>query len=542
MRIITTNNQITLNLMSYSIAPVLMGASGSIAACLASLLFFTLPLAVLVSAHHLVEENYNLFIFQDDGTIFPENISLNGTTTLPPSEATWELWNVGNGSSNWNMEASGSHFSSVVPTSENLWNWTLEINVTEIDCTCLLTISIPNGLDPMSKSIIIYLGETGHRPMILDIDYTTTIVVEQPVTIEIDYTVPGLNNAGVTVIVTVCEAPHAVCLEEPYPIILNQTDHNGTVILTLDHLEMELADGIYKFEYFVIDALLLSSNTETLAIVIDTQDPIVDISGPENVIESQSIFISASVDDGYSGSSANIVWTIYLPDGKVRSPTSEEKLDDYSLNLFPTLSGDWTVELLVRDVGGHFVTANHSFAVINSAPQAHLTLDGFAVTNGSSLTPANIDAWELDCSGSSDTSNDMQTLQCVWYVDGTARVSGKANFTQDDFLITGQQQMMLIVTDDDGVESIINFTVFIEEQSFSSNNSSVFTGIIALTIMVFGMFVIRKTFIKSNESKSSKSIPKWGERKKTDDSKDEESVIANSESSIWSDKSFDGKS
>jgi len=542
MIIIPNNNHITLNLMSYSIAPVLMGVSRSIAACLACLLFCTMPLAVSVSAHHLDEENYNLFIFQDDGTIFSENISLNGTTTLPPSEATWELWNVGDGFSNWNMEASGSHFSSVVPASENLWYWTLEINVTELDCTCLLTISIPNGLDPMSKSIIVYLGETGHRPMILDIDYTTTIVIEQPVIIEIDYTVPGLSNTGVTVFATVCEAPYAVCLEEPHAITLNQTDDNGTVILTLNHLEMELTDGIYKFEFFVMDALLLSSNSETLAIVIDTQDPIVDINGPENSTESQSIFISASVDDGYSGSSENIVWTIYLPDGKVRSPTSEEKQDEYSLNLFPALSGDWTVELLVRDVGGHFVITNHSFTVINSAPQAHLTLDGFTVTNGSSLTPANTDAWELDCSGSSDTSNDMQALQYVWYVDGKAIVSGKANFTQEDFLITGQQQMMLIVTDDDGVESIINFTVFIEEESISSNNSSALTGIIALTIIVFGMFAIRKASTKSNESKSSKNIPKWGERKKTNDSKDEELVVTNSDNSIWSDKSFDGKS
>ncbi|RZD43758.1 MAG: hypothetical protein CXT70_00855, partial [Methanobacteriota archaeon] len=123
----------------------------------------------------------------------------------------------------------------------------------------MLTISIPNGLDPMSKSIIVYLGETGHRPMILDIDYTTTIVIEQPVIIEIDYTVPGLSNTGVTVFATVCEAPYAVCLEEPHAITLNQTDDNGTVILTLNHLEMELADGIYKFEFFVMDALLLSS-------------------------------------------------------------------------------------------------------------------------------------------------------------------------------------------------------------------------------------------------------------------------------------------
>jgi len=129
-------------------------------------IFCTLSIVDSVSAHHLEEENYNLYIFQNDGVIFTENLSINGTTTLPPSEATWELWNVGDGLSSWSLELSGSHFTSVEPSAESLWNWTLDITTAGIECTCLLTISVPNGLDPMSNSLIVYLGETGHRPMI----------------------------------------------------------------------------------------------------------------------------------------------------------------------------------------------------------------------------------------------------------------------------------------------------------------------------------------------------------------------------------------
>tara|TARA_B110000914_G_scaffold135245_1_gene118272 strand:+ start:308 stop:499 length:192 start_codon:yes stop_codon:yes gene_type:complete len=54
-------------------------------------------LAIIVSAHHIEEETYNLVILQDDGIHFPEDILLTGTTTLAPSEATWELWNLGDG-------------------------------------------------------------------------------------------------------------------------------------------------------------------------------------------------------------------------------------------------------------------------------------------------------------------------------------------------------------------------------------------------------------------------------------------------------------
>jgi len=479
-------------------------------------IFCTLSIVDSVSAHHLEEENYNLYIFQNDGVIFTENLSINGTTTLPPSEATWELWNVGDGLSSWSLELSGSHFTSVEPSAENLWNWTLDITTAGIECTCLLTISVPNGLDPMSNSLIVYLGETGHRPMILDIDYDTTIVIDQPITIEIAYVVPGLNNTGVNVIANICEAPHSVCLEEPNLISLNQSDDDGTVFVTLDHLEMDIDDGIYQFEFVVVDALLLYSNSESLAVVIDTHEPIVNLSGLESIMESEQIIISALIDDGYSGSGEHIVWTIHSPDGKVHSPTTEEKIDDYSLNIVPILSGDWTIELLVRDLGGHFVTTSHAFTVINSPPQAHLTLDGFEVSNGSSLTPANAEDWQLNCSGSSDTSADMETLQYVWLVDGNPIISGTESFTQNDFQIIGQKNMMLIVTDDDGVESIIEFTIYVEEQSDSTSNKSILIGISFIVIIGITLFIVKPISMRYNESKSSKNIPKWEGKKKSE--------------------------
>ena len=528
--------------MSNSIASVRMGEGRSIATCLVCLLFCTSALAMTASAHHLEEETYNLVIHQGDGTHFPGNILLTGTTTLPPSEATWELWNVGDGFSEWNLEVSGSHFSDVVPVSENMWNWTLEINDTEIDCTCLLTISIPNGLDPMTKSIVVYLGVSGHRPMILDIQYATTIVVDQPVSIEIEYVTPGINNFGVTAFSNICEAPHGICFEEFHPIIFNQSDNNGTVIITLDSLHMGLEDGIYQLEFYITDGLLLNSNTETLAIVIDTHAPIVNLSGVELAIESQSIFISAFIDDGYSGSSENIVWTIHSPDGKVRSPTNEEFQDEYSLNLIPTLSGEWTIDLLVRDVGGHFVTTSHSFNVSNSAPQAHLTLDGFEVQNGSSLTPANANNWVLNGSGSTDTLDDMQTLQYVWYIDGTARLSGKSIFTQADYSFSGHKEVMLVVTDDNGVESQINVTIFVKEEPSASKDSLIAIGVIALSLLITGLLVVRKVIAKSRGLASTKDIPKWGEGKNVEVVENDESADSSVEEGIKGDKSSEDNS
>lgn len=528
--------------MSNSIASVSMGESRSVATCLIGLLLCMSMLAIIGSAHHIEEETYNLVILQDDGIHFPGDISLTGTTTLAPSEATWELWNVGDGFSGWTLEQSGSHFSDVIPVSENMWNWTLEINNTEIDCTCLLTISIPNGLDPMTTSIIVYLGASEHRPMILDIQYVTTIIVDQPIVIEIEYVTPGINNAGVTAFSNICEAPHGVCFEEFQPLIFNQSDDDGIVTIILDSAEMGIEDGIYQLEFYITDGLLLDSNTETLAIVIDTHAPIVNMSGLENVIESQNIFISAFIDDGYSGSNENIVWTIYSPDGKIRSPTTEEFQGDYSLNLIPVLSGEWTIDLFVRDIGGHFVTTSHSFTVSNSPPQAHLTLDGFEVSNGSTLTPANTDSWILNGSGSTDTLDDMPTLQYAWYVDGNAMVSGNHIFTQEDYSFSGSEEVILVVTDDDGIESRIYFTVFVEEEYSASKDSLIIFGILAFSILISGLLVVRNVISKSRDSASSKNIPKWGEGKNVEVIQNDESLDYSAEEGIKGDKSSEDNS
>jgi hypothetical protein len=162
------------------------------------------------------------------------------------------------------------------------------------------------------------------------------------------------------------------------------------------------------------------------------------------------------------------------------------------------------------------VTTSHAFTVINSPPQAHLTLDGFEVSNGSSLTPANAEDWQLNCSGSSDTSADMETLQYVWLVDGSPIISGTESFTQNDFEIIGQKNMMLIVTDDDGVESIIEFTIYVEEQSDSTSNKSILIGISFIVIIGITLFIVKPISMRYNESKSSKNIPKWEGKKKSE--------------------------
>jgi hypothetical protein len=151
-------------------------------------------------------------------------------------------------------------------------------------------------------------------------------------------------------------------------------------------------------------------------------------------------------------------------------------------------------------------------------------LDGFEVHNGSLLTPANANNWVLDGSASSDTLDDIQTLQYVWYIDGDARLSGKSIFTQADYSFSGHKEVKLVVTDDDGAESQINFTVFVEEETITGNNSLTVIAIIGFTALILGLLVMRKMSTRFRGSASSRDIPKWGGAKNVDSEQNDESA------------------
>ena len=98
-------------------------------------------------------------IFEDDrittqipnGIWINETLNISGSTTITPQSATRVIYNVTNPYVEWDVIASGDYFSSVVPVSEGIWIWNLEVNMTGIDCTCWLEINQPYGMQRSSQ-------------------------------------------------------------------------------------------------------------------------------------------------------------------------------------------------------------------------------------------------------------------------------------------------------------------------------------------------------------------------------------------------------
>ena len=81
-----------------------------------------------------------------DGIWVNETLILNGSTTLNPQNVDWVLYDVTDPYLEWPILRSGEFFSVVNPVADNLWIWSLTIDVSGLNCTCWLEIGQPNGL------------------------------------------------------------------------------------------------------------------------------------------------------------------------------------------------------------------------------------------------------------------------------------------------------------------------------------------------------------------------------------------------------------
>ena len=101
-----------------------------------SFLLLTLPLSSPASASD--DSSPKLTSPTDNGIWINNTLVINGSTTLPPQNADWVLYDVTNPYVEWPIIASGEYFTSVTPIDEGLWIWSLTIDVVGQNCTCWL--------------------------------------------------------------------------------------------------------------------------------------------------------------------------------------------------------------------------------------------------------------------------------------------------------------------------------------------------------------------------------------------------------------------
>ena len=286
---------------------------------------------------------------------------------------------------------------------------------------------------------------------------------------------------------------------------------SNEISIEIDADAQSIQDGYYLLQVQIQDVYLTLSNNITQFIIIDQSKPVLNLSAVDEVNEAQPIVVDIDVDDGYDGSSYVITWRITEPDGTPRAVLESELLDDSRLEFIPTKAGEYRVNALVRDKGGHLVDVYHNVSVVNIAPTIVVKFDGFLVEDGSVITIPSSGDWTFSANASMDTSNDQDNLEYSWYVDGKTLLSGKSYLLSADLQQTTFREIKVEISDDDGESSEVTFQVVQqEEQPAESMSGSVLTSTLSLLfIAAVGLFVYLR---QRKQSESSTGFVKWTER------------------------------
>ena len=492
------------------------------------MLLFTIPYGpVMGEPSDSQMSEFQFDFFQVDGYHSTDLLNLNGTANMPLHAAQWRIHDH-QADPETPPLVTGDYLSSVTPSGEQRWSWTLVVDVSQLNCTCVLTITQGDEHHSPRAHIYLYLGETSHRPILQQPIPSTYLLVGGELEIDIEAITPAgtLNESVISF--TVCEAPNAVCLKEPEPMKLNST-LSDKLHLSLNASTLALADGIWKITVVLSDRTLTSSNLISYTLQLDRHAPVVvltssvqqsqaslameDDSPVEGVvIEGEEVFFTAEISDGYEGESEVLTWSKVSPHGQVSTFSEASFITPASLKFLPDVAGEWSVILLVRDSAGHLVRTTSTFNVANAAPVAQVFLDGLQIQQDDVLAAPTGDSWVLNASKTTDTSNDLSSLRYQWYVDGTLIQSQGPVFDSAEINTTGTHEIELVVVDDDGAESRLVFSLEIPQDQVSGSEGMLggnyFTLGLVFIIVIAG-FLLARMGSPGTET----SLPKWQRKK-----------------------------
>ena len=453
----------------------------------------------------------DLTINQTDGEHFIEYLNLSGSSTFPASELSWSIYEISQGIVNNEVPVNQSNIFEKVTIENDVWYWEVSIFIGQFNCTCDFTIKHQSQNHHHQSTILVYLGESNHFPIIESIpsfqlpsdayDVVLNYAVTWP--ISEDESLAGLNISMFKA--EICQYSGEACVSNSFTVELPYTVSNdGLYMIQISQEEIGLNDGNWLFDIVFKDSYLRISNLHSKVLTFDTNPPNVTIFGNQNITEMSQTIYSILVDDGYDSSSVAITWTLTNPGGDTRALFVSEIIDDYSAKISFNESGNWSINILTIDSVGHYTRMSHIVAVENTPPVIAIISTEELATD-MSFDIAN--DWYLDASGSVDTVNDQLDLMFQWYLDDSLIYSGN-NLTQSVLSQPGSYELKLIVTDDDGDsdEHLISLTL---KQYSETNEDASFSPIILGSISVIVIILLISLIFTVKKSNGDFKLPKW---------------------------------
>ena len=465
---------------------------------------------------------------QEDGIHFMDYINVSGSSSVPLNSVEISLWNV-TADGQYDLLNSSSSLLSVSPFETEqgsaYWLWNHEFNHEGESCTCLVRISLLEQTDLKSYGLTIYLGQLNHRPVLMfsSESYQTSQIILASEDVDLTYRVllpPNFislevnTDPDILTTLSVCPAPFGICTDDYSSVMILHELIGSELTVTMETLSINLPDGLYLIDFHVQSMSLKESNTLIQYLAVDRNPPNVTFSSISELLESETITVDLNVDDGYEGSVYSITWTIIEPDGELRAVSSTEILSDNRLSFDADKQGVYQIFGLIRDTAGNFVNVQHNVSVINVEPQLDLRYDGYKISNNQTVTVKSTDDWCFSANQTTDTVNDIDSLQYNWFVDGKSLLSGRSYLLSSDIKSDDWKEITLTLSDNNGASSSITFSVEEQEKQESSSFQSIpiWTSILFLIILSI-IVLIRKKILSPQES----DFVRWSDKKSYDD-------------------------
>lgn len=465
-----------------------------------TLLLTTIPLVGVEASH---DNETRLTTTLPSGTWVNDTLVINGSTTVPASNAVWYLYDVTNPWSEWDVVRSGEYFSEVTPIDDGLWVWSITIDVQGLNCTCWLEVSQPDGLYRVILNRLVFIGDGPHAP-VLSPDHDTSIILDEPVLLSAHAYLAVGEYSQSQLSLSYCSAPNGACDGDTMNTSRNLSWNGDLATFSIDANELNLEDGTWQFTYRLVDEFLRESPEVTVWVYVDRTDPEAVLNAPDNATEDDTIVIDGSQSrDGIWGSQLQAIWYVTNPDGEVRIAEQNETVGMVLL-LEPELAGDYTVRIDVVDMVGRRSSATTNISVSNIQPELMLYTDTIDI--------ADFDDWEIEEGESieidsviSDSDYDLESISIDWYLDGEL-FSNNQSVTISD-LDAGYHQLRVVVTDNDGSVTEQNIGINVEsvESEVEGEFNPLAIGLIIAIVMVLILFVQR---FNGKETQST-SLPKW---------------------------------
>ena len=506
-----------------------MFRGNSVSICLVCILSMSILATVTLNSSKAESSGESLFEYnQEDGIHFMDYINVSGSSSVPLNSVEISLWNV-TADGQYDLLNSSSSLLSVSPFETEqgsaYWLWNHEFNHEGESCTCLVRISLLEQTDLKSYGLTIYLGQLNHRPVLMfsSESYQTSQIILASEDVDLTYRVllpPNFislevnTDQDVLTTLSVCPAPFGICTDDYSSVMILHELIGSELTVTMETLSINLPDGLYLIDFHVQSMSLKESNTLIQYLAVDRNPPNVTFSSISELLESETITVDLNVDDGYEGSVYSITWTIIEPDGELRAVSSTEILSDNRLSFDADKQGVYQIFGLIRDTAGNFVNVQHNVSVINVEPQLDLRYDGYKISNNQTVTVKSTDDWCFSANQTTDTVNDIDSLQYNWFVDGKSLLSGRSYLLSSDIKSDDWKEITLTLSDNNGASSSITFSVEEQEKQESSSFQSIpiWTSILFLIILSI-IVLIRKKILSPQES----DFVRWSDKKSYDD-------------------------